>query len=360
MEVYYHLAKIFEKPPREDHFLDRVLRSFLGELERWIDNTTELLNPNWWNLEELSKGFGGYLGRPRFRKPRIDLDILITSKDNLAVEWSPTGWGHSAPVDFTHFGGWSDGFRSPANRLVFIRDVGALRRIRDWDAAEPYGCLLKAIRVLLRTVKSFLDQHFEVTLATDFYLIEDSGDRLLGYEICRVDHWRAHQENCRRQKQDESEFAKLGISKLEFVNLLNTEFGSTRAQLLRTLHGRGVQIREAKLKSLQERLEPLRLFWNQKPSHTAPKMEEAEVSASKQRDRDLSAILAGGGTITSADLWTWKIGDTRWEGDDCMGRISALFEVGLLACAERNAEGDALYFVPSEVRSRLEAGVPTS
>ncbi len=122
-------------------------------------------------------------------KPRIDVTLLITTKDNLAVEWEPTNRG-SEDCDWKYWRALRQVADRPTNELLFIRDLGhALISHRvatepcegpEWQrehyrsyrrlAGQVDATLLIAAAGLVASLKSRLEESFEVRMKTDIFM----------------------------------------------------------------------------------------------------------------------------------------------------------------------------------------------
>jgi len=62
-------------------------------------------------------------GGRRPAQPRIDLTVLMTTKDNLAIEWAPSAHGDE-DCDWKYWHASRPVAGRPTNELLFIRDLG--------------------------------------------------------------------------------------------------------------------------------------------------------------------------------------------------------------------------------------------
>lgn len=170
----------------EDALLEyqrRLLQDLTSPLDEWA---LAQLHKYWeYDLESLTaRGRGWRRGVPA--KPRIDLIVELTTKDNLKAEWYPQRWelsGETAvPGTQTDFPGWyrqehrySSFDSRPSNELLFLHGVGMA--LRTLDRPSPYGHPLRILdHVLLRgasraveRLKARLNEHFEVRLLRDVF-----------------------------------------------------------------------------------------------------------------------------------------------------------------------------------------------
>lgn len=173
--IFHYLVRVWN--PRFDQW-DR--RSFVSEiashlahyLERGPDHMHHLMDISDWNLENLRTG---EKWRP-YRKPRIDVRVLLTSRDGLAIEWAPRGWGekhgHQSGSDFLRFNVYREiGDGHPNNRLFYLKDFGALMRPgRATSAAE--GELIRATDGYVKALIDSLSVSFDVRIIENFEVLE--------------------------------------------------------------------------------------------------------------------------------------------------------------------------------------------
>jgi hypothetical protein len=139
----------------------------------------------YWNYDInalLARGRDGWQNIPA--KPRIDLEVEITSKDNLKVEWFPRDfnmWGVNTGDEPSDFVQWrrsesrrSGYFTRPSNELMFIHSVRhatySIGRDRDrWSTAyDPL--LLRACQHAVEALVSRLERSFDVRMTTDIFV----------------------------------------------------------------------------------------------------------------------------------------------------------------------------------------------
>ena len=199
-------------------------RRMLSDLDEGIDEQAISHLHEWWRYD-----ISGLMKRSRYEgepaKPRVDLDIELTSKGNLKCEWRPTGidqWGRAqrnATPDWIDWwrsenrsGGWDS---RPSNELFFIHDVEyALETVRSprndvRSITALNAVLLRCATALVETLKSRLEFNFEVTMVTDVFETWRAGadfkdpDQLLSWQVDDPE-----------RRQNDAELAELGsISK---------------------------------------------------------------------------------------------------------------------------------------------------
>src|SRR5262249_22627042 len=90
-----HLHNELSRLNMTERDLSQVQRSFLDDLDGGFDEEALAAIHYWWNYNhEVIATRGRYrdsLGILSPAPPRIDLTVLVTSKDNLVVEWRPGG-----------------------------------------------------------------------------------------------------------------------------------------------------------------------------------------------------------------------------------------------------------------------------
>lgn len=222
---------------QEDLLLPYQSRLF-GDLVDGVDEAALSDLYNWWDYD-----VGGLFERSKRwspdlpAKPRIDLELNLTSKGNFRCEWRPTGLnfaGHLTTDDAPDWRLWlrqqnrsgSWGSR-PSNELIFVHDVQmALFTVRhpgtdNRPVALFNHVLLQGLAELIEMLKERLARHFEVTMVTDLFLIwdpvefdfsSDEPERLVSWEI---------ENPARRQETEElAELAsieeKLGFTEERF------------------------------------------------------------------------------------------------------------------------------------------------
>lgn len=120
-------------------------------------------------------------------KPRIDVEVEITSKGNLKAEWFPRGfnrWGAPPGEVDSDFLYWqrfesrgSGYYGRPSNELIFIHGVEhALITVRfnEREWAQPTRdldhVLLHACGEVVGLLKDRLENHFDVRMLTDVFI----------------------------------------------------------------------------------------------------------------------------------------------------------------------------------------------
>ncbi|HEX8152911.1 MAG TPA: hypothetical protein VF698_07295 [Thermoanaerobaculia bacterium] len=152
-----------------------VMSSVEMEAEHWQRNCRSLYEVENWNTAQLLDN-GGAL-----RKPRIALRVLLTTKENLVLEWMPHPDG---PRDFKR---WSDAWsvQEPENRILMIRGFGHLAGFATPFASGVRG-LVQAVHALLERTIGALQVTFDVLLIEHLYL---EYDKPLGVDR-QLHHWR--------------------------------------------------------------------------------------------------------------------------------------------------------------------------
>ena len=91
---------------------------------------------DWWNYNMGAiANRGNYQSTGRPAPPRVDVAVFLSSKDNLVVEWCPSGmdYGRLTPeCDWTRWRAEQNrgiAFHTrPSNELLFLHDVSYARR----------------------------------------------------------------------------------------------------------------------------------------------------------------------------------------------------------------------------------------
>lgn len=226
--------------------VDEILRPFTRELfddlQQSVKNgfdLAELFDWMGYNLKEL-------LDR-RDHRPRIKLDLTITTKDNLSVRWAPLGWGfdggrdrilgspwnvkHSGfePIGETDWHTWDEItnrlFERPSNELLFVHSVGDLvnwigrrsvfAKYETDDQFQIIEMLLDATERRVRELVEDLERHF-IICERDRIVSQHRGDdlkfdervrlpdekrRLLSWEIVSDDEWHRRQHERREAEE---------------------------------------------------------------------------------------------------------------------------------------------------------------
>ena len=146
----------------------------------------EMLNYWEYDLEALFKRGRGY-GTRIPGKPRIDVNIELTSKDNLKAEWFPRGinfWGQlmepEATSDFVNWQRFPNRRQSfgsrPSNELFFIHNVryavGSIQSPLRYPANKQLldHVFLRACSCVVEELKERLEHHFDVRMNTDIFV----------------------------------------------------------------------------------------------------------------------------------------------------------------------------------------------
>lgn len=199
-----YLTHIFHQLGRlglDTHDINQVSTSLRDLQEPFNPGAFErLLDISDWNIgriaeraEDLSR-----FEQSRF-KPRIDLFVEITSKDNLRAFWHPTGfnyfhgdrgdwlnWRLSEEITFSH---------RPDNEFLFIRDIGLHRHMMDWNGDHRWpkghsllcgdliGCAAAWIRELAKRLGHATVVNERSALDFETTTIEDPADRWVKRDI---------------------------------------------------------------------------------------------------------------------------------------------------------------------------------
>lgn len=149
----------------------------------------ELLDPTGWRIE-------GLIGKPdkyvpkniedyiRIRKPRAEIHMLVTSKDNLSVRWRPIETKFNGKWYFDWAVPPSEepyAYQRPQNEILFIRDIGLIspdpdNYIHHHDGDQEaafHSMLLALIWAMLSHIKSTLGRTLEIHFEDEFELITE-------------------------------------------------------------------------------------------------------------------------------------------------------------------------------------------
>jgi hypothetical protein len=161
----------------------------LRDLEGGFDEEALAAMHDYWNYNHDAIAKRGQYGRGAYgiglARPRIDLTVFITSKDNLVVEWRPTGMEYDRLTPECDWLRWRAernrgvAFDSrPSNELLFLHEVRpAMRRFPGmydfkWDKPERImidAILLQATAAMVGELKDRLKCSFEVNMVTDIF-----------------------------------------------------------------------------------------------------------------------------------------------------------------------------------------------
>jgi len=147
--------------------------AMLGDIEDGYDEEALAAMHDWWNYNHeviCTRGnyvAGGYGRSPA--SPRIDLTVFLTRKDNLVVEWCPSGmeFGRLTPkcdwarwrAETNRHVNWDS---RPSNELLFIHEVGRAapeftgRYMYDPKTDTPERTMIHAI--LLQAVAAMVEE----------------------------------------------------------------------------------------------------------------------------------------------------------------------------------------------------------
>lgn len=241
----------------DDRRFGRIVREIESSIELWPSDARGLLEPDNWRTDRLVNADG------TFRKPEADLDVSLTSKDNLILEWFPRDYT-GGPLAETDFIRWENhwplgGEREPFNRIVMIRGFGRLRR----RASEPtYGeaeqLLIEAVAEHLEYVQMILEGVCSVRRLNGLFLDHtpepstwDAPRRLIEWNIKDIE-----KENCRREQEAKERWLserfdkQLGISAQRFLQGFAQASGAfeTTAKAIRV--SRSVKLSGAQVRTL--------------------------------------------------------------------------------------------------------------
>lgn len=161
-----------------------IYRDLWDPFDEWA--LAQMLNYWQFDLETLSSR-GRKYSEHIPAKPRIDIDIELTTKGNLKAEWFPRGmnfWGQllepETDSDFLRWQRFSNRFQSydsrPSNELFFIHDVehavGSIRFPEHRSArTQPLDhVFLRACSCVVEELKDRLEHHFDVRMRTDIFV----------------------------------------------------------------------------------------------------------------------------------------------------------------------------------------------
>jgi hypothetical protein len=172
--------------------LSEVQRSFLGDLEGGFDEEALAAMHDWWNYNHeviCVRGnyvVGGYGRRPA--SPRIDITVFLTSKDNLIVEWCPSGMKFDRLTPECDWVRWRaernrrvNWDSRPSNELLFIHEVrhaageftGRYMYDPKFDPPERFmidSILLQTAAAMVEELQERLKLSFEVRMVTNIFM----------------------------------------------------------------------------------------------------------------------------------------------------------------------------------------------
>lgn len=241
MSVLYYLRQTLDEKIKEEgrHYkIDEDHRAFatvydnIGHaLESWPSYILDMLNIRYWRIASLRQPDGS------LRKPRIFLNVEITSKDNLVLEWFPWPIRHY-DLENTDWLYWSDnrppGSGMTANRIIMIHDFRTIQYPyqRPFKHSETY--VFEALHHLLKLIYDFLGTFFDVTFCDNLYLEYDdpphwSDRKLRQVRIRKVEDVEREREQTRRDHWFKQTFERLKISPEQLLLLLkNNEMKLTK------------------------------------------------------------------------------------------------------------------------------------
>jgi hypothetical protein len=161
-----------------------IYRDLWDPFDEWA--LAQMLNYWEYDLKALFS-IGGKHSKHIPAKPRIDIDIELTTKGNLKAEWFPRGmniwgqlWEPEAASDFLGWQRFSNRFQAydsrPSNELFFIHDVqhavGSVRFSEHRSAStQPLDhVLLRGCSCVVEELKDRLEHHFDVRMRTDIFV----------------------------------------------------------------------------------------------------------------------------------------------------------------------------------------------
>jgi hypothetical protein len=129
-----------------------------------FDNLDRLVDLNKWNLKRLLDAKTN-----QFRRPKVDIRFEITSHNNLALNWHPTGYRNDGETnlggtDFLEFDDLRLQHSIGNNRLFLFRGYSKLRSMFyiDGKTAELlWAFLLKTINDAFLQLETIVDVHME-------------------------------------------------------------------------------------------------------------------------------------------------------------------------------------------------------
>lgn len=199
--------------------------SVVQELIKWLDDqpSQELAGLHQWQHLDLRGLLDRWKDGSRSPKPRIDLTIEITQRENLSVWWYPAGYRDAIPVwgdrenaeysgdlrrmkfreppDFRHYvkGHLYANYR-PDHELMFIRDVGRIRPDIRPRSANGLGNVEVLDELVICAVRAALDHFvrglrriYDVTLLDELvFVLEKRSRETYGsmYTMDYVTAWR--------------------------------------------------------------------------------------------------------------------------------------------------------------------------
>lgn len=213
--------------------------SLYRDLRDGVDESALAHVYDWWNYD-----LSAIMARRRWEndqpRPRIELELELSTRGNLKCEWRPLGldrWGNLQRGQKTDWASWfrlesrSGGWDSrPSNELFFIHEVErALLTIRyPREDARPARLLdhvlLHAIVELMKDLKHRLGHHFDVTMRSDIFVEYEPNERgVIRREADRIVAWEIDDPERRQNEQELAELAslkqRLGFTEEHFLEL---------------------------------------------------------------------------------------------------------------------------------------------
>jgi hypothetical protein len=187
-----HLHNELSRLKLTERDLSEVQRSFLGDLEGGFDEEALAAMHDWWNYNHdviATRGnytAGGYGRRPA--PPRIDVTVFLSGKDNLIVEWCPSGMKFDRLTPECDWVRWRaernrrvNWDSRPSNELLFIHEVRHAAgqftgrymydpKIDKLESIMIDSILLQTAAAMVEELHERLELSFEVRMATNIFM----------------------------------------------------------------------------------------------------------------------------------------------------------------------------------------------
>jgi hypothetical protein len=258
----HYLRQIYLRGVTEENLRHRPFHSgLLRDLEQFIDaipyEIKYLMDVRRWRLDALRQR------DPNLAKPRIELDLGVTSKDNLTLRWYPLG-------EHEHFYRGQNAIKSdfhdsvailadnlyarqrPENEVLFMHGFRSVAyELRDpSEAGDLARLLVLGAFAAVCEWERFLYHSFEVSKDTWFDFVE---------EDCIVIDWTLYDVQERAAKQEQEWFvgfeAEHGMSPRNFLAMLAEFHGwNKHDNFSKELKARGLKITPGTVRKIAERL----------------------------------------------------------------------------------------------------------